>query len=393
MRHNLAIAALGAATLSLAALPAAGADDTLKLGYLGGVPGYLAPYDQPSLAGVEVAVDEINKAGGIGGKIKIELIERDMRSDTAQAGIMAQELVNEGVEVLITPCDVDPSIAAGMITQASEVAAISSCASTPTLPATVGPYMFSNYTADNLQAAVLADYSQKQGYKTAYVLLSPDTPYTQRLPEYFIVAFKNKGGQVLGVSEYTMGQQDFSAEVTKIANMDPKPDVIMTSAYEPDFPAFIRQLRGAGVDAPVLGSDGIDSPTTFALGEVAEGVVFTNAGFPTEGSPLAAFYKEFEAFHGQPAETAFTATGYDIVKVIAAAVEAAGSTEPAAIRDALNEVEGVEAATGKITYKGMNRVPLRTVALNRIVGGKVEHVADEVPAAADVPSPDSGIRQ
>ncbi len=391
MRQSL-LGVLAGTALALPAITAGAADDTLKLGYLGGLTGYLAPYDQPSLAGVQVAVDEINKAGGIGGKIKIELVERDMRSDTAQASIMAQEMIDEGVEVLITPCDVDPSIAAGMIAQGAEIPAITSCASTPTLPATVGAYMFSNYTADNLQAAALADHSQEQGYKTAYVLLSPDTPYTQRLPEYFIVAFENKGGKVLGVSEYAMGQQDFSAEVTKIANMDPKPDVIMTSAYEPDFPAFIRQLRGAGVDAPVLGSDGIDSPTTFGLGELVDGVVFTNAGFPTEGSPLAAFYKEYEAFHGAPAETAFTATGYDMVKVIAAAVEAAGSTDPAALRDAIDAVEDVAVATGSITYKGMERVPLRTVALNKIVGGKVEHLADAQPAPADVPSPDSGQR-
>ncbi|GAB5467637.1 MAG: ABC transporter substrate-binding protein [Rhodospirillales bacterium] len=385
----------GAVGLAAMALPLASAQaaDSLKLGYLGGLTGYLAPYDQPSLAGVQVAVEEINAAGGIDGKIMIDLIERDMRSDTAQAGIMAQEMIDAGVQVLITPCDVDPSIAAGLMAQTAGVPAVTSCASTPTLPATVGEYMFSNYTADNLQAAALAGYAQDRGYKTAYILLSPDTPYTQRLPEYFIVAFEGKGGKILGVSEYSAGQQDFSAEATIIAGLDPAPDVIMTSAYEPAFPAFIRQLRGAGVEAPVLGSDGIDSPTTLGLGEVAEGVVFTNAGFPTEGSPLAAFYERFEALHGSPADTAFTATGYDIVKVIEAAVIAAGSTDPAAIRDAIDGIENVAGATGAVTYKGMDRVPLRNVALNRVTGGKVEHVGDVVPDPKEVPAPDSGTRE
>lgn len=389
---KLTIAAIVAGAVS--ALPMqVMAEDTIKIGYLGGLTGYLAPYDQPSLAGVQVAVDEINKAGGIGGKIMIELIERDMRSDTAQAGIMAQELVDAGISALISPCDVDPSIAAGIVTQAANIPAVSSCASTPTLPESVGPYMFSNYTADNLQAAALAGHAEEMGYKTAYVLLSPDSPYTQRLPEYFIVAFEAKGGETLGVSEYALGQQDFSAEVTKIASMDPMPDVIMTSAYEPDFPAFISQLRGAGVTSAVLGSDGIDSPTTLGLGAISEGVVYTNAGFPTEGSALAAFNAQFADFHGSAVEAVFSATGYDIVKVIAAAVEDAGSTDGAAIRDAWDAVSNVEGATGKITYAGMNRVPLRSVALNRVKGGGVELVAVVTPAAADVPAPDSGERR
>ncbi|MEZ5667919.1 MAG: ABC transporter substrate-binding protein [Alphaproteobacteria bacterium] len=373
---------------ALAAVPAAaGAQDSLKIGYLGGLTGYLAPFDQPSLAGVEVAVDEINAAGGIGGSIPIELIVRDMRSDTAQASAMAQELVGDGIGVLISPCDVDPSIAAGLIAQAALVPAITSCASTPTLPGTVGEYMFSNYTADNLQAAALAEFATAQGYKTAWVMLSPDTPYTQRLPEYFAEAFTIMGGTVLDTVEYTMGQQDFSAEVTNIASMDPLPDVIMTSAYEPDFPAFIRALRGAGIETPVLGSDGIDSPTTTALGDVAEGVVFTNAGYPSEGSALADFYARYEAFHGSAAETAYTATGYDMIKVIEAAVIAAGSTEGAAIRDAIDAVEGVQGATGLISYAGGTRVPLRNVALNRVTGGHVEHVADVTPSPDHIPAP------
>lgn len=373
---------------ALCVLPAvAMAQDSIKIGYLGGLTGYLAPYDQPSLAGVEVAVDEINAGGGIGGSIPIELIVRDMRSDTAQASAMAQELIGEGISFLISPCDVDPSIAAGLIAQAAEVPAMTSCASTPTLPGTVGEYMFSNYTADNLQAAALAEYAREQGYQTAWVMLSPDTPYTQRLPEYFAEAFEAMGGEVLGVVEYTMGQQDFSAEVTNISSMDALPDVIMTSAYEPDFPAFIRALRGAGIEAPVLGSDGIDSPTTTSLGDVAEGVIFTNAGYPSEGSPLAAFYERYEAFHGSPAETAFTATGYDMIKVVEAAVIAAGSTEGAALRDAIDASADVQGATGLITYAGGNRVPVRNVALNRVTGGAVEHVADVTPAPEHIPAP------
>jgi branched-chain amino acid transport system substrate-binding protein len=373
-------------TLSGTTMAAAQADDTIKIGFVGAFTGALAPYDQPTLQGIQLAVDEINKAGGIDGKLKIDLITRDMRSETAQSAVMAQELVDQKVNVMLSPCDVDPSVAAGQAAQAASIPTISPCASTPTLPGIVGDYMFANYTADNLQGTALADFAIKQGYKSALIVISRDTPYTEKLPLYFAKVFQAKGGKLLSTVEFKMGQQDFSAEVTKIKGVSPAPDVIMTSAYEPDFPAFIKQLRSAGIKTPVLGSDGIDSPTTFGLGDVAEGVVFSNAGFPTEGSSLAKFNAAFKAHFGQDPNTVYTATGYDVIKVIEAAVKATGDKiDGPALRDAIDNLENVQVATGIITYKNMHRVPLRVVALNRISGGQKTHVEDVVPNGADVP--------
>lgn len=377
---------IAAFALTAALAGAAQAEETFKLGYIGGLTGYLAPYDQPSLDGVQFGVDELNKAGGFGGKIKIELISRDMRSETAETPVLAQELVGQGINFLIAPCDVDPAVAAGQIAAAAGIPAMTSCASTPTLPGIVGDYMFSNYTADNLQAAVLADYAVKQGYKSALLLLSKDTPYTQKLPEYFGQVFEKKGGKLAGIVEFKMGQQDFAAEVTKIKALSPAPDVIMTAAYEPDFPAFIKALRAAGITTPVLGADALDSPTTLALGDVAEGVVFTNAGFTAEGSALAKFYADYKAAKGKEPETVYVATGYDMVKVLDAAVVASGGKiDGKSLRDAVDGLENVQVATGTMTYKGMNRVPLRSVALNKVTGGKKTLVEIVTPKPEDVP--------
>jgi len=378
---------LSVAATILALTPiAAQAEDTIKIGFVGAFTGALAPYDQPTLQGVQLAVDQINKAGGIDGKYKIDLITRDMRSETAQAAVMAQEVIDQHINIMLSPCDVDPSVAAGQIAQAVQIPTIAPCASTPTLPGIVGDYMFANYTADNLQATALAYFAQKQGYKNALILISRDTPYTEKLPLYFAKVFEAKGGKIAATVEFKMGQQDFSAEVTKIKGVSPAPDVIMTSAYEPDFPAFIKQLRSAGIKTPVLGSDGIDSPTTLGLGEVAEGVVFSNAGYPADGSSLAKFNADFKAYFKQDPSAVYTATGYDVVKVIEAAIKADGDKlDGPSIRDAIDNLENVQVATGIITYKGMNRVPLRVVALNRIVNGQKTLVEDIVPNGADVP--------
>lgn len=360
--------------------------DELKLGLATAQTGGLAPYDSPVVEGIRIAVDEINAAGGIGGTTPIELIERDVRSDTAQTVIAAQELVDAGAEAIVLPCDADPAIAAASIVSDAEIPAISTCASSPTLPLIGGEYVFANFPGDNVQATVSASWAFDQGMRTAFILYSPDSQYTT-MPLYFADVMTALGGEVVGEATYNIGQPDFSAIATQIAAMSPAPDVVMTSAYEPDFPTFLRALRAAGYQGQVIGSDGIDSPTTFGLGDLAEGVVFTTAGHPTVGSPLEAFNALYEATTGSPSETVFNAVGYDLVQVLAAAVLAAGSTEPQAIRDAMANLENVQGATSLITYKGTDGMPLRQVSIIRVNGGERELVGQPSPDAALIPAP------
>ena len=373
---------LGATVLGMPA-----AAETLRIGLATAQSGGLAGYDSPVVEGFHIAVDEINAAGGIGGNVMIELIEKDVRSDAAQTSIAAQELVDEGVSVLILPCDADPALAAIGIVSSAEIPAISTCASSPTLPMIGGDYMFANFPGDNVQATVSASWAYEQGHTSAYIVYSPDTQYTT-MPLYFSEVFEKLGGTMLGQDTHSIGQQDFSAIATRIAALSPQPDVIMTSSYEPDFPSMLKALRAAGVTSQVIGSDGIDSPTTFSLGDVGEGVVFSTAGHATEGSPLAAFNAKYEQITGNPSETVFNAVGYDLVKVLEAAVIAAdGSTDPKELRDAIANLENVQGATSMITYKGTDGMPVREVTLIRVKDGARELVGQPSPDAALIPAP------
>jgi branched-chain amino acid transport system substrate-binding protein len=164
----------------------------------------------------------------------------------------------------------------------------------------------------------------------------------------------------------------------------------MTSAYEPDFPAFIKQLRASGVTTPVLGSDGIDSPTTLALGDVAEGVVYTTAGYPTAGGSLEKFYNDYIAKFGGNVQTdvsPYAATAYEAVKLIEAAVAKAGSTDGAAVRDALLTIADFQGVTGsKLSFAGTDRVVLRDVTLIRVEKGNRSFVKTLAPKPSDVPA-------
>jgi branched-chain amino acid transport system substrate-binding protein len=362
------------------------AQDKLVIGAAISKTGWDAPYDSPVMDGFAVAMDEINAKGGIAGKYKVEVITRDNRSDNAQNAIVTQDLVDQGVNMLLATCDSSMVHATAQIILGAKIPAISTCSSSPTLPMTGQGYIFANAVTDNVQGAAQAEYAISQGFKNAYLLRSPDIEYTQ-MPLYFKEAFEKLGGKVVGESIYALNQPDFSAEVTKIKALNPQPDVIVTSAFEPDFPAFIRQLRGAGVKIPVVCGDGIDSPTTFALGDVVEGVVFTSSGFAAPGSPMEAYQEKYKAKFGKAPESIMDALGYDLAKIIEAAVTKADSVEPQKIRDALADLTDVQGATAVISYKGGNGTPTRPVNVLRIVGNKRTLVSQKAPDPAIVPAP------
>lgn len=382
---NPRIAALAAALICLQ-VPMARAE-SLVIGFAVGLSGYLAPFDTPTVDGARMAMDEINAAGGIGGTMRIESMIKDVRSETPQTSVAVKELLDAGADVIVVPCDDDPAIAGGLLAQAAQVPVFSTCATNAALPDAVGSFYFTNYVSDTAQGATLAQYAHQSGYGKAFILVSPDTTYTKNLPEYFAATLEKLGGKLIGATSFTLGQQDFSAEVTRIKGLQEPPDVIMTSAYEPDFPTFLKQLRAAGITAPVLGSDGIDSPTTVALGSVANGLVFTNAGNPAGNPALAAFFAKYEKVYGHPLTNAYAATGYEMIKIIAAAADRAGSIAGPRLRDAIDATTDFAGITGTISYAGRGRVPQRQIAINRIEDGKVVLVAATAVDPALIPAP------
>jgi branched-chain amino acid transport system substrate-binding protein len=349
--------------------------------------GYLAPYDQPAFAGFRFCVDEINAKGGLNGEIPIRIDVKDTRSDTAETIKAVQELVDAGAQFVVSPADADPTIAAGQITQPEGIPTMTFAGTAPVLTQ-VGEYIFGSYPADNQQATVLADHATEQGFERVYIVKSPDAAYTLGGPEYFAEVFEANGGEMVGESLYSLNQPDFSAVVTQIQAADPAPDLIVTWAWEPDFPAFIKALRGAGVETQVMGGDVLDTPTIRGLGDVVTGVVHTSGGYPEEGSAYADFRERFEAATGQVADNNYYVNGCDIAGMIEQAVAAAGSTDPSAVRDALAEIEDGEGIMSNFTFAGTDRMPLRPVVIARIeADGSKSFVTRGMADPAKLPQP------
>ena len=388
MRGRLKHLTLSTALLTLIAVPAGttSAEEYL-IGVTSAQSGYLAPYDQPAYAGFKFCVEEMNARGGLNGEIPIKIDVKDTRSATAETIKAVQEFVDAGAKFIVSPADADPTIAAGQITQAAGIPTMTFAGTAPVLTA-VGEYIFGSYPADNQQATVLADFAAEQGFKRVYILKSPDSAYTLGGPEYFAEVFEKNGGEMVGESLYSLNQPDFSAIVTKIKSASPAPDLIVTWAWEPDFPAFIKALRGAGVTTQVMGGDVLDTPTVRGLGDVVTGVYHTSGGFPEEGSDYEDFIKRYEAKNGQKPDNNYYVNGCDIANMSEQAVKAAGTTDPSAVRDALASIKDGKGIMSNFTFAGTDRMPLRPVVIAKIeAGGVKSFVRREMADPEKLPSP------
>ena len=372
-----------AATLSVTAH----AGDEYVIGVMSAQSGYLAPYDGPAYAGFQFCIDEMNDAGGLNGNTKVKLVVRDTRSDIAEGVKVVQEMIDEGAQFIVSSADADPTIAAAQITASDSIPTMTFAGTAPVLTQ-VGDHVFGSYPADNQQATVLAGYARKQGLEKVWLVKSPDSAYTLGGPEYFGTAFTALGGAVVGESNYSLNQPDFSAIVTTIKNADDAPDLIVTWAWEPDFPAFIRALRGAGLDTQVMGGDVLDTPTVRGLGDVVTGVAHTSGGFPDEGSKYAEFVSSFTEKTGTEPDNNYYVNGCDIAHMIEQAVDAAGSTDPRAVTDAMAGIENGKGIMSDFTFAGTDRMPLRDVVVAKIsAAGDKEFVLRDTADPAILPKP------
>ena len=368
---------------------AADGSDAFVLGASVAQTGDYAPYGEPILEGIRLAVDQINQDGGINGS-PVELLVRDNQTDAALSAQTTQELIDEGAQGLIVACENSRAIAAGTLAQEAEVPAISSCSTGPKVPDAVGNYMFLALFGDNAQAAAMAEEACDRGYESAYLLRSSDLEFLDTTPLYFADAFEHLcGGQITGEGFFKPGAQDFSAQIARIRDVASDTDAIYTAMFVPDSPVFVKQLRAAGLDTAYLGADGNDDPSfpVAAGSDAADGVTFTTHAFAQPGSVFQEVLDTFDAENPgkKPANESGLAQGWDEAMLFADAVERAGSTDPAEIRNALEATQGFEGATGEISYSPDSHVPEKTICRAQWQNGEKELIRCKVPEYVPAP--------
>ncbi len=374
------IAVVATATLSGPAL----AEDGLVLGYAAAVTGALAPYDSPD--GVSCRVQQINEAGGILGK-PIKLVIRDTKSDAVTASNVGQELLDQGVQVILGPPTDDGLIPIAQLAEPKGIPVLSVGATQPAFPVASPANGYLVPFGDNASAASAAEVAYAAGHRKVVLMIANDVgAYSAITPEYFGKAFEKLGGKIVGRVNYHHGLADYSAQVTEIRNNPEKPDMIFAAILVPDAGVLVRTLKSAGADIPVFGTDGFDDPSFIETAGPGAGLVtFITHGFPSDGSALKQFYEDCTK-RGFKAANIFFGLGGEAVEVVKTAVEQANSFDPAAINAAIKEISGMKGiTTGSITYKDRGGVPLKELTVMQVKDGKFTPIKTITPAW--VPSP------
>jgi branched-chain amino acid transport system substrate-binding protein len=345
------------------------------VGYVSALTGWLAPFEEPFRQALELRVEQINADGGVDGH-KIKMIIKDGKSDPARGAEVAREMLDEGAQFLINPCDQDVGIPAGQVGQQKQIPTLSACAGAATFPEAVGDYQFLNTAGTFAEGSALAEWALKQDAKTAFLMNSKDIAYIDTLASTVKAHYEQNGGKIVGSANYKYGAPTFKAQMTQIANTKPAPEIVFLLMNIPDSVVALRELAAQGFKGQVILSYASDSPVLFQAGKALEQIkAYVLAfGFAEKGSRMETFYASYEKKYGKAPESIFAGLGGDAVDLIKAAVEAAGSTDPKAVRDAFDNLENVEVTTGTRTYKGANRVPRTQFAIETPNGETFELV-------------------
>lgn len=366
-----------------------GGGGTISIGGGFALTGDESALDLPAANGAKLAVKEINAAGGLLGK-QINFIVHDSQYKMDVTAQTAKQFVEQDkVPLFIGYTDTDSVLASGPTFQAAKIPFITVGATSPKIPSQVGDMMFLACFGDNVQAAVGAEYSFEKFGKNAYFLWDKGVEYTTLLGQYFKTRFTELGGSIVLEESYDDKATDFSPQIAKIKALATKPDFYYVAAMPYNIGPIVKQFRDAGIDGPIVGGDGYDTPDLLTVaGDAANNVFFTthalmDATGGTDG--IKKFMTAYNAEYGHDPENAFAALGYDTVYLLADAVKRANGTDSAAVKKALEETKDFKGITGSVTFGADVHVPQKGVTMIAVDGGKFTLGAEVVPEKVPAP--------
>lgn len=376
------LAALSGAVVSLALLAGCGGGsgsgsaqgDTIKIGVSYELSGAVATYGDDSVKGIEMAIEEINAAGGINGK-QIEEVKYDTKSEPAEATTLATKLMTQDkVVTIIGPATSGSFKATIPVANQNKVPVVSGSATANDVTVSNGQlqeYAFRTCFSDSYQGSAMANFaSEKLSAKTAVVIKDNSSDYAKGLSENFQSTFTDNGGQILGEESYVAGDTDFQAILTRIKSQ--QFDVIYLPGYYSEVGLIVKQARDMGITAPILGGDGFDSPKLLELGgaEALNDVYFTNHYSAIDTDKVVQdFIANFKAKYGTD-PGAFSALGYDTAYFVAQAVENAEELTGESVKAAMESTQDFSGVTGEFSVDPETHEPIKTALVIKLVNGE-----------------------
>lgn len=360
LKSVLAGAALFAASGMLFAAPKS---NNIRVGGIAPLSGAVAVYGVECKNGIDLAIAEINAAGGINGQ-KIEFICEDDEGDAAKSVSAYKKLITKDkARIIIGSLTSGCTIAITKQAQANKVLQIAPAATAVNVT-DAGNYIFRACFIDPFQGRVGGKFaSENLGAKKAAILYDIGNDYSVGLTDNFVSEFTKNGGTIVAKESYGAGEKDFNAIITKVKAANP--DVVYLPDYYSTVALIAKQLRAQGVNTPIVGADGWDGLTENADDSVLNGYYSNHYAEDSDSPAVQKFVKNFEAKYGKKPNS-FAALGYDSVYMLKDAILKAGtSTDIAKIREALEATDS-DYVTGHIKFDE-KRNPIKSAVMVKMV--------------------------
>jgi branched-chain amino acid transport system substrate-binding protein len=349
--------------------------ETIKIGANLELSGGVASYGQSIQEGLKLAIEEINKEG-IDGK-KLELVTFDNKSDAAEATNGAIKLISQDkVSAIVGAATSTNTLAQVEIAQKNKTPLITPTGTNATITSKDGvlnDFVFRTCFIDPFQGTVAANFASTDlKVKNAAIIIDSSSDYSKGLAASFQESFEGNGGKVVAEEAYVAKDTDFNAILTNIKAKNP--EFIFLPGFYEEVGLIIKQARALGIDVPIMGGDGWDSPTLvdIAGADPLNNTFITNHYSSGDSDPkVQDFVKAFEGKYDGKSPDAFAALGYDTAYYIADAVKRAGSGDPEKIKKALEETDGLALVSGNLKLD-KNHDPIKAAVILEYKGGKQE---------------------
>jgi branched-chain amino acid transport system substrate-binding protein len=362
--------------------------DGIKVGVIAELTGDVPAVGASCKNAAEMAVKEINDAGGLdvgGKKMKIEMVVEDNAGKADQSASAAQKLITQDkVLAIIGPNASRYALPASEIAESSKVVLISPWSTTPktTLDARSNApkkYVFRACFIDPFQGGVLAKFAlENLKAKKAAVLYDVASEYNKGIAEVFKKVFEESGGKIVAFETYTTNDKDFSAQLTKIKSASP--DMVFLPNYYSEVPLQIQQAKRLGLKVPFLGSDSWGSAELVKLcGQDCEGYYFSTHYAADAATPATKkFIESYQAKYGVVPDDVAALT-YDSFGLLWQSIRDAGVAERGKIRDALAKIPKYDGVTGSMKFQEGSGDPVKSAVILQIKDGKFVWFANANP--------------
>lgn len=331
--------------LALLLLSACASQGEIVIGVLASQTGSGAYLGQQEIRGVEIALDELNYI--IAGR-PVRVIVEDTASDPTTAVAAARKLMDvDGARYLIGDSWAATTIAIVPITNKNRIILISPLASLDTL--SEDDYFFRTIPTTKQLSFVLADYTRDVMGTDTVAMLYSETDYGIEHARDFAARFERRGGRIVADQHFAITSRDLRAELLRVK--DVSPDAILNIHASGLVGLPMKQASELGIDANWLGTFSAENANALSTyGSLMNGLTYPYPYDLYSSDPAVQFFVlAFQGRYGEmPDLTA--ANSYDALKVLAFAIETAGTQDPDMVKDALLDIKNYEGASGTISF-------------------------------------------